>query len=103
MATNLAYKKWQKVSIAKGWLITSYLPVTIYLTYDNSLSIINNNDNELVRKVNLSLAKINKVDGNLVFLEETIKGFFSDSKEEYQLKFDDFDSLEEFMVFIENN
>lgn len=45
MASNLAYKKWQKASIAQGWLITSYLPVTIYLTYDNNLSIINKNDN----------------------------------------------------------
>lgn len=61
MVTNLAYKKWQKASIAQGWLITTYLPVTICLTYDNSLSIINNNDNELVRKVNLALARINKV------------------------------------------
>jgi hypothetical protein len=36
----------------------------------------------------------------VVFLEETTKGFFSDGKEEYQIKFESFDSLEEFLVFI---
>ena len=58
------------------------MPVTIYLTYDGSLSIISVGENELIRKVNMKLAKINRVEnGNVVFLEETIKGFFSDSKE----------------------
>lgn len=38
----------------------------------------------------------------MVFLEEVIKGFFTDSKEEYKIKFDDGDRMEEFILFMEN-
>lgn len=56
-----------------------------------------------MKKISSSSSRINKVgDNNTVFLEETIKGFFTDSKEEYQVKFEDSDRMEEFILFIEN-
>ena len=38
----------------------------------------------------------------MVFLEELIKGFFKDSKEEYKIKFEDGDRMEEFIFYMEN-
>jgi hypothetical protein len=37
-----------------------------------------------------------------LFLEEKIKGFFADSIEEYKIRFDEFERMEEFQLFIEN-
>jgi hypothetical protein len=57
------------------------------LTYDNLLGIFNK-QNEFVKRVHLKQAKIIKIQpGHVVFLEEVQKGFFSDGKEEYQIKF----------------
>ena len=58
----------------------------------------------MLKKIQTKASKISKVDdGNIVFLEEVIKGFFKDSKEEYKIKFDDGDRMEEFILYMENN
>ena len=102
LAKNLSFKNFTGVSLASGWIITSLTPAVAYLTYDHYLALYDMNGT-LLRKIESSSTKINKVvDPNTVFLEETVKGFFTDSKEEYQVKFEEGDRMEEFILFIEN-
>lgn len=42
------------------------------------------------------------MEGNTIFLKEKIKGFFSDSLEEYKIRFEDIERMEEFQLFMEN-
>ena len=87
LAKNLAFKNFTGISLASGWIVTSFTPALAYLTYDHYLALYDINGT-LLRKIQSSSSKINKVvDPNTVFLEETVKGFFTDSKEEYQVKF----------------
>lgn len=87
MSSRLAFKNFEGVSLAQGWIITSFTPCIAYLTFDHFLAIFDKNGT-LLKKIHSSSTKINNVnEDNIVFLEETKKGFFSDSKEEYQLKF----------------
>jgi len=49
-SNNLSYKRWTQVALAQGWLITSYVPVLVYLTYDNLL-VVFDHDGGFVKKV----------------------------------------------------
>ena len=53
-----------------------------------------------MKRIHTSSSKINKVENNTVFLQEKIKGFFSDSVEEYKIRFEEVERLEEFQLFI---
>ena len=56
----------------------------------------------MLKKINTGCSKVNKTEGQTLFLQEKIKGFFSDSLEEYKLRFEDAERMEEFQLFIEN-
>ena len=71
------------------------------MSFDSNI-LIYGLDGSLLKKIHTGLSKVNRVKEDIIFLEEIIKGFFSDSKEEYKLKFDDCEKLEEFQLFIEN-
>lgn len=58
----------------------------MYMTYDY-IMIIYNLEGELLKKINTGSSKVNKTEGQTLFLQEKIKGFFSDSLEEYKLRF----------------
>lgn len=58
----------------------------MYMTYDY-IMIIYNLDGELLKKINTGSSKVNRTEGQTLFLKEKIKGFFSDSLEEYKLRF----------------
>lgn len=73
----------------------------MYMTYDSTM-IIYSKEGECLKKIHTSASKINKIEGNTVFLQEKIKGFFSDSVEEYKVRFDNIERLEEFQLFMEN-
>lgn len=49
---NLAYRKWDNASLAQGWLISTFNPIVIYLTFDGSLSLISK-DGDFIRKINV--------------------------------------------------
>ena len=51
--------------------------------------IIYSTEGVLLKKIHTSSSKVNKTEGQTLFLEEKIKGFFSDSIEEYKLRFED--------------
>lgn len=73
----------------------------MYMTYDY-IMIIYNLEGELLKKINTGCSKVNRTEGQTLFLQEKIKGFFSDSLEEYKLRFEDAERMEEFQLFIEN-
>lgn len=50
------------------------------MTYD-FLMIIYNSEGELLKKITTSASKVKRVEGETIFLEEKVKGFFSDSIE----------------------
>lgn len=58
----------------------------MYMTYDY-IMIIYNLEGELLKKINTGSSKVNRTEGQTLFLQEKIKGFFSDSLEEYKLRF----------------
>ena len=49
---NLTYRKWENSSLAQGWLISSFNPIVIYLTFYGSLSLINK-DGDFIKKINV--------------------------------------------------
>jgi hypothetical protein len=80
LSSNLAFKNFPGVSLAQGWIITSYTPAIAYLTFDHYLIIYDTNGN-LLKKILSASTRVNKVgDQNVVYLEEKKKGIFSDSK-----------------------
>lgn len=56
----------------------------------------------MLKKLHTHSTKIDKIEGNTIFLKEKIKGFFTDSIEEYKVKFEEIERLEEFQLFMEN-
>jgi Ni,Fe-hydrogenase I cytochrome b subunit len=65
---NLSFKSWHEVSVAQGWLITSFTPVSVYMSLDNCMAIFGETGN-LVNKISLKEAKVNRVDQkNVVYL-----------------------------------
>ena len=58
----------------------------MYMTYDY-IMIIYNLEGELLKKINTGSSKVSRTEGQTLFLQEKIKGFFSDSLEEYKLRF----------------
>jgi hypothetical protein len=83
---NISYRCWLGISLAQGWLIESYTPSVLYMTYDYNM-IIYNLEGDLLKKINTNSSKVKKTEGQTLFLQEKLKGFFSDSIEEYKLKF----------------
>ncbi len=65
----------------------------MYMTYDY-IMIIYNKDGDFLKRIHTTSSKVSKVEGNIVFLQEKVKGFFSDSLEEYKLRFDESERLE---------
>jgi hypothetical protein len=84
----MSYRCWGGISLAQGWLIESYTSAILYMTYDY-IMIIYSTEGVLLKKIHTSSSKVNKTEGQTLFLEEKIKGFFSDSIEEYKLRFED--------------
>jgi hypothetical protein len=69
LSTNLAFKNFLGVSLAQGWIITSYTPCIAYLTFDHFLAIFDTNG-VLLKKIHSSSTKINKIgDNGVVYLE----------------------------------
>lgn len=60
----------------------------MYMTYDHTM-IIYDLSGELLKKINTNSSKVKKTEGQTVFLQEKQKGFFSDSIEEYKLRFEE--------------
>lgn len=89
---TISYKCWYDISLAQGWFIESYTPSVMYMTYD-SIMLIYSREGECLKKIHTSAAKINKIEGNTIFLQEKIKGFFSDSIEEYKVRFEEIERL----------
>jgi hypothetical protein len=85
---NISYRCWDKISLAQGWLIESYTPAVMYMTYDYTM-IIYDLSGELLKKISTNSSKVKKTEGQTVFLQEKQKGFFSDSIEEYKLRFEE--------------
>lgn len=90
---SISYRCWEKISLAQGWLIESYAPAVLYMTYDYSM-IIYSLGGDLLKKISTNSSKVKKTEGQTLFLQEKQKGFFSDSLEEYKLKFDEPERLE---------
>lgn len=80
LLSNMSYRIWPDISLAQGWLIESYTNAVLYMTYDY-IMLIYNMEGNLLKKINTSSSKVNKTVGNTLFLEENIKGFFTDSIE----------------------
>jgi hypothetical protein len=69
LSAHLSFKNFEGVSLAQGWLITSFTPAIAYLTFDHYLAIYDKNGT-LIKKIHSSSSKVNKVsDNNIVFLE----------------------------------
>lgn len=62
------------------------------MTYDYNM-IIYNLEGDLIKKIHTNSSKVKKTEGQTLFLQEKQKGFFSDSLEEYKLKFEDVERL----------
>lgn len=60
----------------------------MYMTYDYTM-IIYDLSGELLKKISTNSSKVKKTEGQTVFLQEKQKGFFSDSIEEYKLRFEE--------------
>lgn len=71
------------------------------MTYD-FIMLIYDLEGKLLKKISTSASKVSKVEGQVLFLSEKISGFFSDSVEQYKIRFEDSERLEEFQLFIEN-
>jgi hypothetical protein len=56
------------VALAQGWLIESYTPAVIYMTYD-FLMLLYNTEGELLKKITTSASKVKRVEGETIFLE----------------------------------
>lgn len=89
------------IALAQGWLIESYTPSVMYMTYDH-IMVIYSKEGVFLKKISTTSSKINKIEGDTLFLQEKIKGFFSDSVEEYKIRFEDTERMEEFQLFMEN-
>lgn len=57
----MSFKIWENVQLAQGWIITSFTPVIVYLTFDHYLGIFNNEGN-LLKKIHVKETKVSKVD-----------------------------------------
>lgn len=90
---NISYRCWTGISLAQGWLIETYTPAVLYMTYDYTM-IIYDLAGVLLKKISTSSCKVKKTEGNTLFLQEKLKGFFSDSLEEYKLRFEEAERLE---------
>ena len=102
LTASMSFKNFEGVSLAQGWIMTSYTPAQAFLTFDHILALFDK-EGSLLQSISSESTKINKVcENNVVFLEEKTKGFFRDKKEEYQLKFEEGDRMEEFILFMEN-
>ena len=98
---TICYRCWGGVSLAQGWLIESFTPSSIYMTYDYVMLIYSREGKEL-KQISTAASKVSKVEGMVLFLSEKVTGFFKDSVEEYKIKFTDPEKLEEFQLCIEN-
>lgn len=83
---NISYRCWEGIALAQGWLIETYTPAVIYMTYDYNM-IIYSLPGEQIKKISTNCSKVKKTEGQTLFLQEKQKGFFSDSLEEYKIKF----------------
>jgi hypothetical protein len=68
MSSSLTFKNFSGVSLAQGWIITSYTPCFVYLTFDHFLVIFDTNG-VMLKKILSSSTKVNNVnENNVVFL-----------------------------------
>ena len=65
---TISYRCWNGVALAQGWLIQSYTPAVIYMTYD-FLMIIYNAEGQILKKITTSATKVKRIEGETVFLE----------------------------------
>jgi hypothetical protein len=65
---NISYRCWQGVSLAQGWLIESYTPAVVYMTYDYII-IIYSLEGDLLKKINTNSSKVKQTQGQTLFLE----------------------------------
>lgn len=65
---NISYKCWMEISLAQGWLIESYTPSIMYMTYDY-IMLIYSKEGDLLKKLHTNSTKIDKIEGNTIFLK----------------------------------
>lgn len=65
----MTFKNWGNVSLAGGWIITTYTPAEMYLTYDHFIGIFDL-EGKLMKKIHSTSTKIDKVgeEENIVYL-----------------------------------
>lgn len=88
-------KCWRKVYLEHGTFLKTYTPAVIYFTYENYLLIFEEPPKyEILKQINLKNTKVIDLVDGVLELEEITKGFFTDGKEKYKIKFENWDSSE---------
>ncbi len=56
----MAFKNWGNISLAGGWLITSYTPAEMFLTFDHYIGIFDL-DGKILKKIHSQNTQIEKI------------------------------------------
>lgn len=60
LTANVSFKNFDGVSLAQGWIMTTYTPADAYLTFDHVLAMFDKEGN-LLQNIHSESTKINKV------------------------------------------
>jgi hypothetical protein len=64
---TISYRYWPGIYLAQGWLIETYTPSVLYMSYDYNM-LIYSNEGTFLKKIHTSSSKVNKIENQTIFL-----------------------------------
>jgi len=100
LGEQISFRKW-RMQLAEGWLIESWTKCVGCIALDGNF-VLFGDDGKALKVINAKASTVSKREDTTVFLSENLKGIFSDSKQEYKVRLDSVDEVEEFELYIAN-
>lgn len=100
LCEQISFRRWN-MELAEGWLIESWTKCLGCIALDGHF-VLFGEDGKVLKVINVKVSTVSKREDTTVFLSETVKGIFSDSQQEYKVRLQTIDEVEEFELYIAN-